>query len=161
MEQNINNNDNNEVANNDNLAAAQALMDNNRALGTVKLYTSKIKGMIAYFRESGAHSALVREEELVVPLPNEAVMEYFGHLSKIVGKKRVVDVDEEEDDDEDGEVPMLASSTVKGYISALKWHYKKKNAEIDPSLAKALEAYAQGYTRKVATLKKQGATSLV
>jgi hypothetical protein len=49
-----------------------------------------------------------------------------------------------------------AFSTIQGYISAIKFEYKKRNVEIDQCFVRALKGFSEGLKRSIAVRKANG-----
>ena len=125
------------------LAAAEAIANNDRAPKTIAGYKSKLKKINDY--------ALAKAEEGEVdweygadvmnnpPLPDGFVKMFMGSQAQLNDKGSVA-----------------VASTVRGYVSALKWWYSTKSVFLSAELNLWLSRFNKGHKRKIAELKQNG-----
>ena len=125
------------------LAAAEAVANNDRAPKTINGYNSKLNKIREWVREMTEEGADDWEwDEDVMsnpPLPDNLVKAFMGKQSQ---------------PKDDGSVNV--SSTVRGFVSALKWWYSTESVFMSDELNQWLSRFNKGHKRKIAELKQNG-----
>ncbi|KAJ0391783.1 hypothetical protein P43SY_002897 [Pythium insidiosum] len=88
---------------------------------------------------------------LQLPLPKEAMLGFFGHLS---GPAHECDINSIHADD--AESPSLSVSCVTGYKSALVDLYRTHEVELDSALNEELKSVLDGYEKTINGPKQRG-----
>jgi hypothetical protein len=108
--------------------------------GTVKVYTAKMNSVKRYFmKKKNISDALDQDGNVRIPMTEKNLKLFMGS----VGKER---------DDE----TCQTSSSVQGYVSALKWHYGVHNQKMSQECTEVLSSFSKGHKRKVAGLRQKG-----
>ncbi|KUF82947.1 hypothetical protein AM587_10002300 [Phytophthora nicotianae] len=130
-------------------AVAQSFQAKRTNASTKRTYQSKINIMKTWLTER--YPSTVASDTLVVPLPKEAILGFFGHICR---PAHVCDRDNV--DSKDMPHPPLSTSCVWGYRSALVDLYHNKLLEIDKLVDTELRRVLDGYEKVINNLKKRG-----
>ena len=100
-------------------------------------------------------TTLNKSGELTIPVPRQAVVDFFGELSaKAAVLLQALDV-------EVADLPTpMSVSTVKGYRSALVDLYRTHGKELDKKLDMELMSILNGYEKVICELKQRGRMSI-
>jgi hypothetical protein len=159
-------------------AAAEYIVDQRIVNGTKSNYKSKLN-VIKVFLASSEFSNELVDDEISVPLTDDAVKSLFGWLSvntdlprKRKRNEAIGDDDEEEDDstvdnpEEQGasifayDKITISESCMGGYKSALLWYYQEHGVRMTTELDRWLNSFVQGYKKTIADKKMRGVMSI-
>jgi hypothetical protein len=122
--------------------------------GTKRNYKSKLNVMKIWMMQHHP-TAIKSNNELSIPVPKKAVIEFFGELS---AKAAVLSVAR---DQEVADLPTpMSASTIKGYRSALVDLYRDNQKELDKKRDLELMNIINGYEKVINELKQRGRMSI-
>lgn len=120
------------------LMKADEIRDQRVTENTRKSYANKIKGWVTWLSNHYPNpDLLVRDGELLLPIPSKAIYAYLAGNSERVCKTT-------------GKMIFKAASTVFGYYSALKFLYEENGVLWNGD--KEVSDFLIGYKNKVSTL---------
>lgn len=132
---------------------------------TRRNYDSYLKKFKRWLENNSPES--LRENEIIVPLPNEAVILQFLDQSKTKQQQRrnardqVEEVDEEDDEDDEAnqEQPnqsYIAYPTMVGMSSAIQDLYRSQKKMVNQEIHTELKMFLRGYKRFIQDRKQAG-----
>ncbi|KAH9181526.1 hypothetical protein AeNC1_016498, partial [Aphanomyces euteiches] len=131
-------------------AVAMSLKAKQINISTKKAYASKLRVMIKWMQDKYPQ-VLDHDGNLRLPLPKEAVLGFFGHLSE-----PALECDTQSIHVDDAVNPTLSFSCLEGYRSALIDVYRSQTMELDKVLNAELKSVLEGYEKTINTLKQRG-----
>jgi hypothetical protein len=118
------------------LLAAEAVANNDRNKTTVASYKRTIANMRKYAEDSIDWSGSIFNQP---PLPDNFIKAYLGQMSELKTTGGV-----------------RTASTMRSYVSAIKWWYNTAGIRISEELDIWLSRFNKGHKRTIADMKQSG-----